>query len=47
MNPDVQQEIFHGRRGFVKLGHFDKHLIKPEFSRIFRFSRKGREPLPF
>ena len=23
-----QRDIFQGRGGFVKLGHFDKHLIK-------------------
>ena len=27
-NPGVQPEIFEGRGGFVKLGHFDKHFIK-------------------
>ena len=27
-NPGAQPEIFQGRRGFVKLGHFDKHFIK-------------------
>ena len=25
---DAQPEIFQGRGGFVKLGHFDKHFIK-------------------
>ena len=25
---DVQREIFQGRGGFVKLGHFDKHFVK-------------------
>ena len=24
----AQPEIFQGRGGFVKLGHFDKHVIK-------------------
>ena len=24
----AQPEIFQGREGFVKLGHFDKHFIK-------------------
>ena len=46
MNADAQQEIFHGRGGFVKLGHFDKRFIKPEFSRIFQYSIKGRGGLP-
>ena len=27
-NPGVQPEIFQGREGFVKLGHFDKHFVK-------------------
>ena len=27
-NPGAQPEIFQGRWGFVKLGHFDKHFIK-------------------
>ena len=25
---EVQLEIFQGRGGFVKLGHFDKHFVK-------------------
>ena len=28
MRPGAQPEIFQGRGGFVKLGHFDKHFIK-------------------
>ena len=27
-NPGAQLELFQGRGGFVKLGHFDKHFIK-------------------
>ena len=27
-NTGTPQEIFHGRGGFMKLGHFDKHFIK-------------------
>ena len=46
MNADAQQKISRDRAGFVKLGHFDKHFIKPEFSGIFRFSIKGRGGLP-
>ena len=30
MDAGAQQEIFQGRGGFVKLGHFDKHFIRPE-----------------
>ena len=25
---DAQPEIFQGRGGFMKLGHFDKHFLK-------------------
>ena len=28
MLPGAQPEIFQGREGFMKLGHFDKHFIK-------------------
>ena len=27
-NTGAQSEIFQGRGGFVKLGHFDKHFMK-------------------
>ena len=28
LNTGMQPEIFQGREGFVKLGHFDKHFVK-------------------
>ena len=28
MAPGAQPEIFQGRGGFVKLGHFNKHFVK-------------------
>ena len=28
MKISAQPEIFQGRRGFLKLGHFDKYFIK-------------------
>ena len=28
MYPGAQPETFQGSRGFVELGHFDKHFIK-------------------
>ena len=26
--PSAQPEVFQGREGFMKLGHFDKHFLK-------------------
>ena len=46
-NTGMQPEIFRGRRGFVELGHLDKHFVKRKRKKCpagknFRvFSRKG------
>ena len=34
MNMEAQGEIFQSREGFVKVGHFDKHFIKPELKAL-------------
>ena len=34
MSIEAQGEIFQGREGFVKVGHFDKHFIKPKLKAL-------------